>query len=131
MSWEKLKGRTIENIFIDKAKENLWVKCVEEDFILSTEGDCCSKTWIEHISVPWREAGPIVEVKEIELGEGAATRQDCDQLYVLRIILQTGGSLDVEFRNSSNGYYGGQMFPRYDIPDWVANIEWDLVEESF
>jgi len=72
------------------------------------EGDCCSVSWIEHLTVPPDIAGSVVTaVGEREMGE-------MEQVYGTIRVYETSfrtdrGDIVVEYRNSSNGYYGGNL----------------------
>jgi hypothetical protein len=77
-----------------------------------TEGDYCSESWFADLvgvhNVIGRE---VISVETIPLPEwvnveDGRTRQEYDEAYGLRISTD-GGTCDVIYRNSSNGYYGG------------------------
>lgn len=72
------------------------------------EGDCCSESWIEHITVPSDIAGATVTaVGEREMGE---FEKDYETIRVYETSFRTDrGDIVVEYRNSSNGYYGGTL----------------------
>lgn len=76
----------------------------------TAEGDCCSRSWIEHLTVPPDIAGTAVtHVGENDMGE-----RDTDDGYGLLRLYQTTfrtpkGDIVVEYRNESNGYYGGWL----------------------
>jgi len=76
------------------------------------EGDCCSQSWIEHLTVPPDIAGAeITGYAETDMGEFV---EDYDTIRVYQTSFQTAkGEIIVEYRNSSNGYYGGWL----DGPD--------------
>lgn len=87
-----------------------------EYLIYEAEGDCCSTSWFESISNPEYLIGALgnqilgVEYKnEVELGDHDKQRDDlenCISVYGYTLKTQHGYS-DIEFRNESNGYYGG------------------------
>jgi hypothetical protein len=74
-------------------------------------GDCCSRSWIEHITVPDDIKGALVtKVKEFtgqEIG-GSKHREDVTVSYQTSFVTDKG-EIIVEYRNSSNGYYGGWL----------------------
>ena len=76
----------------------------------AAQGDCCSNSWVEHITVPPDIAGTVFTgYSEQDMGE----TRDSDDWEVLRVY-QTAfqspkGEVVVEYRNSSNGYYGGWL----------------------
>jgi hypothetical protein len=71
-------------------------------------GDCCSHTWIEHITVPTDVIDqPIIGVSDNHMG---SHEEDYDTIQVYQSVWATPvGEIIVEFRNSSNGYYGGSL----------------------
>jgi hypothetical protein len=86
------------------------------DQIYDAWGDCCSSTWIEHISVPPDLYGfAIFDITEPQLPPHPATSivaddEDGDTIQVYHTAFATSaGHILVEYRNSSNGYYGGGL----------------------
>ena len=77
-------------------------------------GDCCSYTWIESVEHPARGyPAKVIAVREVELPWPEVDREtDVLQDYGLRVTT-TNGDIDIDYRNDSNGYYGGCLkFPR-------------------
>lgn len=76
------------------------------------DADCCSVSWFADIIGVQALIGQVVtHAEDIEL-EGVMQddrcRQDMDRFYGIK--LTTGkGYVDIVFRNSSNGYYGGTI----------------------
>lgn len=76
------------------------------------EGDCCSQSWIEHLEMPNDIVGQcITEIFE-EAGD-TKPGEDLSQFDVLAVY-QTHfrtpvGDIVLEYRNDSNGYYGGYL----------------------
>ncbi len=77
---------------------------------LSATGDCCSKSWFEHVSIPKL---PFVVNEEIEIRydfDPKVENGDDEVLKTYALKFKTSaGTLDVELRNQSNGYYGGEI----------------------
>lgn len=80
----------------------------------STEGDCCSSSWIEHLEMPNDVAGATIMSVE-DSGEianpnrpGANEGTDCLAVYNTRF-RTSRGDVVLEYRNDSNGYYGGWL----------------------
>ena len=77
-------------------------------------GDCCSESWVNHVN----DIGNLIDatvtlVEEFDfhsmLGiEPEPTRQDSDEVLFHKVHTNKGTCL-IEFRNSSNGYYGGNF----------------------
>ena len=77
--------------------------------IFRTEGDCCSHSWIEYLTVP-----DDIEGQElISVEDSCIAREDdggFDVLQVYNTKFHTAkGDIIIEYRNSSNGYYGGYL----------------------
>lgn len=84
----------------------------------ATVGDCCSESWIEHTSGVKELIGSVITgVDEKNLGSADGTRQEYDQKYSAIFKLDPPGLFEIEYRNSSNGYYGGNIELRYDRAD--------------
>jgi hypothetical protein len=80
------------------------------DFV--TEGDCCSETWFADIvGVEALLDSLIVLAEEVDVPDIADDRgrQESDSFYGFRIFT-TKGCCDFVYRNSSNGYYGGNCY---------------------
>lgn len=89
------------------------------------EGDCCSSSWIEHLTLPDDYVGAaITNVTEASMDrtddeafnpkgeprwEGDEGREhESLQVYETRFVTPRG-EIVLEYRNSSNGYYGGYL----------------------
>ena len=114
---EEIVGKNIAEAFINEDKKSILLVTKEgEKFYLNCDGDCCSETWIEHIhGFYWLVKSTIKSVEEVYIGKVIPTRQDCDELYCLKIFMEqpkpwgSVSEFQIEFRNSSNGYYGGSI----------------------
>jgi hypothetical protein len=79
--------------------------------IARADGDCRSSSWIEHVEMP---AGGlpamVLKVENIDLPGSSDDDEnfDCLQVYGLKIITNRGDMI-IDFRNASNGYYGGSL----------------------
>ncbi len=109
-------GKTISAAFINEDKTSIRFDLSNGTrLFLHTEGDCCSETWIEHVdNFEYATRATITGTETVSLGECIATRQDSDQLYAAYISVEHPKypqqlRLAIEFRNSSNGYYGGDI----------------------
>lgn len=77
-----------------------------------TYGDCCSTTWIEHVEDS-RMAGDALITFADDVGAMDSDRPDpewteCVKYYGFKIETDKGTIL-IDYRNSSNGYYGGSL----------------------
>jgi hypothetical protein len=75
-------------------------------------GDCCSYTWIEYVETPEHLLGTVQSVKDLALDKPDAERDENEgeyiQYYGCKISTEKGSCL-LDYRNSSNGYYGGNL----------------------
>jgi hypothetical protein len=98
-----------------------------------SEGDCCSHSWIEHMSGVAALLGNQItggEEREIDDDAHIFWKDDDYRIIVYGIQLRTAkGYFDLEFRNSSNGYYGGQMVSTTIEKSALASMK--LITEDF
>ena len=95
---QKVRNTDQDVIFDTNVGEVLWV----------VDADCCSHTWIENLDVP---LGLVMHVGDRDLsGQDFSSVGGAVYTQVYGIELRTlQGSGLIEFRNESNGYYGGSM----------------------
>lgn len=132
---ESLIGTTIYRIWLDVDEQHylkFWTD--KGTFIFYAEGDCCSESWFYAVMGTKNLLGHTVKkVNEITMDDISDTlnRQECDTLYAVNF-QTTGGWAGVEFRNSSNGYYGGwltQLADTFEIPNWMEEIDTDYIAQ--
>jgi hypothetical protein len=123
VNFDKILNRPLKAVRLSSDKEK---------FILEFEdgtskeygvaGGCCSHSWIEHLELP-----PMgtkgAQITAVEDGDGVAWdghvcdkevdySRACghDHLQVYQTIFRTtNGDIRLEYRNDSNGYYGGYL----------------------
>lgn len=116
---KNLIGRALERVSLDEPKTDLALIFKDgsrQEF--DVEGDCCSRSWIEHLELPGDVDGAVITGVE----DSAPVTQDHDQhdedyggdcINVYNTVFHTDrGDIVVEYRNSSNGYYGGWLQAR-------------------
>jgi len=108
---KELVGHTLTGYKLDSSRDMLTFHTTKGDIVYTTEGDCCSQSWFESIDPAELDADELKKaqvkaVEEIELAEVADVRDKSLILYGILIKCEFGNIL-VEFRNASNGYYGG------------------------
>lgn len=118
MSLDLLLNRTLVSvvqskwIFRDKETDDDIITFNFEDGSESycVEGDCCSTSWIEHLTIPDNVQGSkVISVEELTIGEQQEINNyEYLQVYETRIRTNRG-DIVLEYRNSSNGYYGGYL----------------------
>lgn len=113
---EVLVGKTIVSHELKDDGSQLKLNCSDGTAVkLETEGDCCSFSWIESIDAPEALLGTVVSVEDIDmpnLGNIDGTRhQGVDEVayYGLKITTEKGRCV-IDYRNDSNGYYGGWIY---------------------
>jgi hypothetical protein len=111
MDTRPLVGKILAAVAVSEDKERL-IFHLEDGRTVTyrTEADCCSSTWIEHLTVPPDVAGSeVTGVAEQEMGE-LGEHQDFEVIQLYQTSFATAkGEIIVEYRNSSNGYYGGWL----------------------
>lgn len=127
MGIELLKNKIITALYKSDDNGELSFKVHDNEYInFVAVGDCCSTTWFEHFSgIENLISNQIIDIEEVDmshLNEDINEESGCyDEIQVYGIkIKTTKGYVDIEFRNSSNGYYGG----------WVETYKEDSLDES-
>jgi hypothetical protein len=112
---EDLVGKTIKRILVSANDEILAFETDEGVIAYETEGDCCSSTWFESITGVEALMGQTVTSQttiEMPVPTSREYKGDhyVDELQDYGEKLTTAkGTIDVVYRNSSNGYYGGNI----------------------
>lgn len=97
------------------------------DMFYRTWGDCCSETWFADIEgVSFMIDGHVREVEEIESKEikDIRSRDEMDTVYGYKIKTHKGDGTII-YRNSSNGFYGGDCYLSKPIEGNTIKIEED------
>lgn len=107
---DNLKNKKIKSITMTTDKESFTFEM--EDGTTSTfgvEGDCCSQSWIEYMTVPNDMSGAtLLDFEESSYVADTAPDHNCLKVY--QSYFKTDrGDIVLEYRNSSNGYYGGYL----------------------
>ena len=88
-----------------------------DPIVARVDGDCCSSSWIESLDAPAALLGVVTSVEDLDmpdLGNGQAQTEDkerdadCIAYYGCKITTERGACV-IDFRNESNGYYGGSL----------------------
>ncbi len=113
MNKNPLIGKTITALQISEDRQALRFALTDGELIVDTDADCCSYTWIEHVELPGLGfPATVVAVDDLEMPEGKASefRKDPDSLRFYGCKITTDrGEIVIDYRNDSNGYYGGSL----------------------
>lgn len=105
-----LIGKILTGMKISEDKMALLLSTTEGDLVVGTDADCCSHTWIEHVELPALGFPCLVtEVSDLNMPDlGSPDEYDVIAYYGCKISTDKGDII-IDYRNSSNGYYGGSL----------------------
>ena len=109
----QLGGKTITGVEIAADRQALRFILADGEIVVNVDADCCSYSWVEHVELPALGfPATVLSVSDIEMPEGAASgfHPDSDVLafYGCKIVTDRG-EMVIDYRNDSNGYYGGSL----------------------
>ncbi len=115
-SFENMKGRKLRSVDVEAGQRKVMFEFQDGGKTLyEVAGDCCSYSWIEHLEAPKDINGATVLGAE----DGGPITQDHPDhdddhrdatIAVYNTYFHTDkGDIVLEYRNSSNGYYGGYL----------------------
>lgn len=106
-----LVGREIHDMKIAEDKMALlFILDGGEKSVAHCEADCCSHTWIENIELT-KNIFPakVLGVEDLEMPD-LGDMPDCDVVAYYGMKITTDkGHIIIDYRNDSNGYYGGGL----------------------
>lgn len=115
MTKNPLIGKTITDMQIAADRQALKFVLADGEIIVAVDADCCSYTWVEHIELPALGfPAVVISVDDLELPQDAnpesTFHKDADflQFYGCKIVTDRG-EIVIDYRNDSNGYYGGSL----------------------
>jgi hypothetical protein len=106
-----LIGKTIVGIDLTTDRVAIRFRLASGEQVVATcDAYCCSSTWIEHVSLPERGCpATVIDVSEISMPDlGQMPGRDVVQYYGFQVRTDKG-DLTIDYRNESNGYYGGSL----------------------
>lgn len=138
----KLVGRTIIDVKIASDRQALlFIDDSGNEFIARTDGDCCSFTWIEHIEMPALGLPfTITGIEELDMPD-LGDMEGCEVVtYYGAKITTNKGDIVIDYRNDSNGYYGGNIVWPVTKDEYSyfyggvhgqneSSLEWEDIEE--
>lgn len=108
---KELIGKTIKEIRISEDKTMLAFRDSDDvDHYYYTVGDCCSRSWVEHIEgVDYLIGAEVLSSEDMDMPEPKEI-EEYEVIKFYGVKLKTSkGIFQLEYRNSSNGYYGGYL----------------------
>ena len=105
-----LIGKIITGIKLASDREAICFVCLGgEQIVARCDADCCSYTWIETVELPARGFPcSVLTVVDIALNVDADDQGGELAFYGLKIVTDAGDII-IDYRNESNGYYGGSL----------------------
>jgi len=105
-----LIGHIIKEIKIADDRKAILFITDKENVIAKTDGDCCSSTWVEHIELPVNGfPAKVISIEELDMPELDETDDFDVVVYYGCKIITDRGDIIIDYRNESNGYYGGNL----------------------
>ena len=130
---DRLVGQIVTSASITSDKEIIELTLHPDRAVyLITEGGCCSHSWFSHVEGIRSLIGQ--EILSLESRPFNSFRKKDDdgyesyiKVYGFAIVTATGKTV-FEFRNSSNGYYGGSVKVATHLPEWRDDEKFSPLE---
>lgn len=105
-----LLNKIIKNIKIADDKKALLFILEDSELIARCDGDCCSDTWIESVELPALGFPALVTAtKDLDINKTEKLEYGEIEYYGFKISTDKG-EIVIDYRNESNGYYGGSLW---------------------
>ncbi len=127
-AFARMIGRTLASVALSSNKAQIVITFTDgARQTFGVEGDCCSSSWIEHLEAPndvngatvlaIEDGGSVDATNDDKLNpkrppmyDGDDNNREHECLLVYSTTFRTTrGDIVLEYRNSSNGYYGGSL----------------------
>lgn len=142
MSNNILIGKTLTGMKIAADRQALLFQTRDGDILVRVDADCCSYTWVESVELPALGFPAVVTaVEDLEMPEQAEPSKfhtDPEVLVFYGCKISTDrGEIVIDYRNDSNGYYGGSLsWPGGDYEYFsggvygqnVSKLEWQEIQ---
>lgn len=124
---KELVGKKITKIEISNCKQYIRLHTTTKVHTFYAYGDCCSNSWIENVEL-FGELGKVLDILDIELEAlwDSPEERELTRYYGHSIRMEAG-RIEIDFRNNSNGYYGGKLSSTTDRYDYEApdkHVKW-------
>ena len=114
-----LVGKTVTKVELadDQQAIRFTVAGNDKPVVAYADGDCCSYTWIESLDAPENLLGTVQSVEDIDMPDRGQTKENTQKkeynpeylaFYGCKITTDKGHCV-IDYRNESNGYYGGSL----------------------
>lgn len=134
----KLIGNKIVDVKIAEDKLAMLFVCDNgEELVVRVDADCCSYTWIESVELPALGFPfTVIACDDLDMNKEPLENEEyeCLQFYGAKITTDKGDMV-IDYRNDSNGYYGGEIvWPGEGFYGGVygqneSNMNWRDIEE--
>ena len=134
----KLIGKKIVDVKIAEDKLAMLFVCDNgEELVVRVDADCFSYTWIESVELPALGFPfTVIACDDLDMNKEPLENEEyeCLQFYGAKITTDKGDMV-IDYRNDSNGYYGGDIvWPGEGFYGGVygqneSNMNWRDVEE--
>jgi hypothetical protein len=132
---DNLKGKKIIDMKIASDRLAILFVTETENIIVRADADCCSNTWIENIELPLNPFPcTVISDNDIEMPNmGSKSDDECIKYYGYKIITDKGHII-IDYRNESNGYYGGNLSFQDDgfyggvYGQNISNEQWQTIK---
>jgi hypothetical protein len=103
---EKLIGRIVENVII-QGDDEIWMYFKDGSYAKWYHyQDCCESVVIDDVNGDWKDLyGHPLLVAEERIGNNTQSGHDQSETWTFYTFRSIGGSVDVKWHGSSNGYY--------------------------
>lgn len=142
---KELLGVVVHKMSVNEDESVLKFETDQGSKFFVAEGDCCSETWFADILIQNNFTGlRVIEVVDLELPNfvqkliesDGRTRQEYDTVYGYRVKLKDDktwqwSEIEIIFRNSSNGYYGGSVDFNTEVPSHLDSKNWTEITKDW
>jgi len=102
-------GRVLLAVFLAEDRKAIKFVTDQGDVVALCDADCCSHTWIENVDMPALGLpARVLAAENVDLNSDMDTRDGELMFYGFKITTDRGDLL-IDYRNESNGYYGGSL----------------------
>lgn len=129
----KLIGKIIKSIYLADDKTAIRFDLDNGKIIIGIcYSECCSSTWIENIEDPENIINSsVISVDDLPLDDLPLEMENNDgnmiEFYGIKITTNKGYCV-IDYRNESNGHYGGDLIFPSSISDYsICRLGWDKI----